>query len=179
VDQLAEAGAANSPRAVCAQELQPCHSRSLFASRERSHSTDWNRVEGNWKQAKGKVKEKWGKLTDDDRNVINGQRDQLEGKIQERYGIAKIRCARTLMIGTALKSGERRSPKRALAGPAGLFFALVGISGHGDFMGLVRGSRSAGGVVLHQGYRRCECFRTPLAGGRSIQLPSMRTSRSL
>jgi len=50
---------------------------------------DWNRVEGNWKQVKGKVKEKWGKLTDDDLNVINGRRDQLEGKIQERYGYAK------------------------------------------------------------------------------------------
>ena len=37
----------------------------------------------------GKVKEKWGKLTDDDLTVINGRRDQLEGKIQERYGIAK------------------------------------------------------------------------------------------
>jgi len=50
---------------------------------------DWNRVEGNWKQLKGKVKEKWGKLTDDDLDVINGRRDQLEGKIQERYGIQK------------------------------------------------------------------------------------------
>jgi uncharacterized protein YjbJ (UPF0337 family) len=50
---------------------------------------DWNRVEGNWKQMKGKVKEQWGKLTDDDLDVINGKRDQLEGKIQERYGIAK------------------------------------------------------------------------------------------
>jgi uncharacterized protein YjbJ (UPF0337 family) len=34
-------------------------------------------------------KEKWGKLTDDDLDVINGRRDQLEGKIRERYGIAK------------------------------------------------------------------------------------------
>ena len=50
---------------------------------------DWNRVEGNWKQIKGKVKEKWGKLTDDDLTVINGNREQLEGKIQERYGLAK------------------------------------------------------------------------------------------
>ena len=50
---------------------------------------DWNRIEGNWKQAKGKVKEKWGALTDDDLERINGQRDQLEGKIQERYGMAK------------------------------------------------------------------------------------------
>jgi uncharacterized protein YjbJ (UPF0337 family) len=50
---------------------------------------DWNRVEGNWKQVKGKVKEQWGKLTDDDLTAINGRRDQLEGKIQERYGYAK------------------------------------------------------------------------------------------
>ena len=50
---------------------------------------DWNRVEGNWKQVRGKVQEKWGKLTDDDLNVINGRRDQLEGKIQERYGYHK------------------------------------------------------------------------------------------
>jgi uncharacterized protein YjbJ (UPF0337 family) len=50
---------------------------------------DWNRVEGNWKQVKGAIKEQWGKLTDDDLAAINGQRDKLEGKIQERYGIAK------------------------------------------------------------------------------------------
>ena len=50
---------------------------------------DWDRVEGGWKQFTGKVKEKWGKLTDDDLTAINGRRDQLEGKIQERYGFAK------------------------------------------------------------------------------------------
>ena len=50
---------------------------------------DWNRVEGNWKQVKGKVKEQWGKLTDDDLDVIAGKQDQLEGKLQERYGYAK------------------------------------------------------------------------------------------
>ena len=50
---------------------------------------NWDRVEGNWEQAKGKIKEKWGQLTDDDLTVIAGKRDQLEGKIQERYGIAK------------------------------------------------------------------------------------------
>jgi uncharacterized protein YjbJ (UPF0337 family) len=50
---------------------------------------DWNRIEGNWKQMKGTVKEKWGKLTDDDLTLIDGRRDQLEGKIQERYGFAK------------------------------------------------------------------------------------------
>ena len=44
---------------------------------------------GNWKQFKGKAKEQWGKLTDDDMTVIEGKRDQLVGKIQERYGYAK------------------------------------------------------------------------------------------
>jgi uncharacterized protein YjbJ (UPF0337 family) len=64
---------------------------ALISNQEQMERTtmDWNRVEGNWKQMKGKVKEQWGKLTDDDLDVINGRRDQLEGKIQERYGIAK------------------------------------------------------------------------------------------
>ncbi|MBD9652880.1 CsbD family protein [Ensifer sp. ENS09] len=46
-------------------------------------------VEGNWKQVKGKIKEQWGRHTDDDLDVIDGKCDQLEGKIQERYGYAK------------------------------------------------------------------------------------------
>ena len=50
---------------------------------------DWNRVQGSWKQLEGKVKTKWGKLTDDDLTTIKGSREMLEGKIQERYGIAK------------------------------------------------------------------------------------------
>ena len=49
----------------------------------------WDRIEGNWKQLKGKVKEKWGQLTDDDIDVVNGRREQLAGRVQERYGIAK------------------------------------------------------------------------------------------
>ena len=51
-------------------------------------------MEGNWKQFRGSVKEKWGNLTDDDLDVINGRREQLEGKIQERYGIAKDQARR-------------------------------------------------------------------------------------
>ena len=43
----------------------------------------------NWKQVKGKVKEQWGKLTDDDLDVIAGKQDQLEGRLQQRYGYAK------------------------------------------------------------------------------------------
>ena len=50
---------------------------------------NWDQIEGKWKQQVGKVKEKWGKLTDDDLQRIAGKRDQLVGKIQERYGIAK------------------------------------------------------------------------------------------
>ncbi len=46
-------------------------------------------ISGSWKQLKGKAKEQWGKLTDDDMTVIEGKRDQLVGKIQERYGYAK------------------------------------------------------------------------------------------
>jgi uncharacterized protein YjbJ (UPF0337 family) len=49
---------------------------------------DRNSVEGAWKRLKGKAKEHWGKLTDDELNVINGRRDQVEGKIQERHGYA-------------------------------------------------------------------------------------------
>ena len=45
-----------------------------------------DRLEGNWKQIKGKVKERWGRLTDDDLDVINGRKDQLIGVIQEQYG---------------------------------------------------------------------------------------------
>ena len=50
---------------------------------------DRNRIEGNWKQFKGRAKEKWGRLTDDDLDVINGRQEQLEGKIQDRYGFAE------------------------------------------------------------------------------------------
>jgi len=48
-----------------------------------------DRINGNWKQFKGKIQEQWGKLTDDDFDVIAGKRDQFLGKIQERQGIAK------------------------------------------------------------------------------------------
>lgn len=50
---------------------------------------NWDTAKGDWKQFSGKIKEKWGNLTDDDLAKINGQREQLEGKLQERYGIAK------------------------------------------------------------------------------------------
>jgi uncharacterized protein YjbJ (UPF0337 family) len=50
---------------------------------------NWDRIEGNWKQVTGRAKVQWGKLTNDDLDIIAGRREQLAGKIQERYGIAK------------------------------------------------------------------------------------------
>jgi uncharacterized protein YjbJ (UPF0337 family) len=50
---------------------------------------NWDRIEGNWKQLTGQAKEQWGKLTNDDIDVVAGRREQLSGKIQERYGVAK------------------------------------------------------------------------------------------
>lgn len=47
---------------------------------------NWDQIEGNWKQVRGKVRAKWGELTDDDLDVIAGRRDSLIGKLQERYG---------------------------------------------------------------------------------------------
>lgn len=48
-----------------------------------------DRISGNWKQFKGKVQEKWGKLTNDDLDVVEGKREQLAGRIQERYGYSQ------------------------------------------------------------------------------------------
>jgi len=50
---------------------------------------NWDQAKGQWNQIKGSIKTKWGKLTDDDLDVIAGERDRLIGKIQERYGINK------------------------------------------------------------------------------------------
>jgi len=56
-----------------------------------------DRIEGNWMQFKGKVKEQWGKLTDDDLDIIAGKRDQLLGRIQERHGLAKEEAEKQLV----------------------------------------------------------------------------------
>lgn len=50
---------------------------------------NWDKIEGNWKLYSGKVQERWGKLTEDDLDVIQGKREQLEGRIQKAYGIAR------------------------------------------------------------------------------------------
>jgi len=50
---------------------------------------NWDQVKGEWKQLRGSAKEQWGKLTDDDLDVIAGKNDQLLGKLQQRYGIQR------------------------------------------------------------------------------------------
>ena len=50
---------------------------------------NWDQIEGNWNQLKGKAKVKWGRLTDDDLEKIDGKKDQFIGKLQEKYGYTK------------------------------------------------------------------------------------------
>ena len=52
---------------------------------------DWNRVEGNWKQFKGKIKEKWGKLTDDDFNMMDGHRSSSKARFRSATALPRIR----------------------------------------------------------------------------------------
>jgi uncharacterized protein YjbJ (UPF0337 family) len=53
-----------------------------------------DRTAGEWKQIKGKIKEQWGKLTDDDLTQLEGHSDQLEGRLQERYGLVREEAER-------------------------------------------------------------------------------------
>jgi uncharacterized protein YjbJ (UPF0337 family) len=71
---------------------------------------NWDRIEGNWKQFRGKAKEQWGKLTDDDFDVIAGKRDQLVGRIQEQYGISKDEAERQVQtFETGLRDVDTRT----------------------------------------------------------------------
>jgi uncharacterized protein YjbJ (UPF0337 family) len=58
-------------------------------TRKQERCMNWDEIEGNWTQFKGKVRSQWGKLTDDDIEVINGKRTELLGVLQKRYGHAK------------------------------------------------------------------------------------------
>ncbi len=57
---------------------------------------NWDRVEGNWKEFKGTVQKQWGKLTNDDMDVIEGNRMELAGRLQQRYGYAKEQAEREI-----------------------------------------------------------------------------------
>ena len=57
---------------------------------------NWDRIEGNWKQLTGKVRQQWGKLSDDDLDIIGGRREELAGRIQEVYGVSKDEADRQI-----------------------------------------------------------------------------------
>jgi uncharacterized protein YjbJ (UPF0337 family) len=69
-----------------------------------------DRISGQWKQVKGRIKEQWGRLTDDDLDVIAGKRDQLLGRIQQRHGVAKEEAHRQV------REFEARNPDVSLEG---------------------------------------------------------------
>jgi uncharacterized protein YjbJ (UPF0337 family) len=57
---------------------------------------NWDRIQGNWKQFKGKAQQQWGKLTDDDLDVVEGKREELVGRLQQRYGYARDQAEREI-----------------------------------------------------------------------------------
>ena len=75
---------------------------------------NWDTIEGQWKQFKGRAKQAWSKLTDDDLANLSGKRDQLSGKIQERYGMKKEEAERQIDdwikgLGGDQRSGDQRN----------------------------------------------------------------------
>ena len=77
---------------------------------------NWDRIEGNWKQFSGKAREKWGKLTDRDWQVIAGKKDQLVGRIQERYGMHKDQAQREADAWADTLRDEQAAPHTGTAG---------------------------------------------------------------
>ena len=74
---------------------------------------NWDRIEGNWKQMSGVAREKWGKLTDSDWQVVAGKKDQLVGRIQERYGVAKDEASRQADEWAEALKDEQKAEHRA------------------------------------------------------------------
>ena len=57
---------------------------------------NWDQIQGNWRQLKGKIQANWGDLTDDDLNSIDGRREELMGKLQKAYGIGRDEAERQI-----------------------------------------------------------------------------------
>lgn len=57
---------------------------------------NWDTMKGDWKQFTGKIREKWGELTDDELDQVKGRRDQFEGLLQKKFGIAKEEAKRQI-----------------------------------------------------------------------------------
>lgn len=66
----------------------------VLEARKGRQFMNWDQIKGNWKQFRGKAREHWGDLTDDDLERAKGNRDQLAGRIQERYGITREEAER-------------------------------------------------------------------------------------
>jgi uncharacterized protein YjbJ (UPF0337 family) len=66
-----------------------CCDRLVSASSAQEETMNDDTMKGQWTQFKGRVREKWGKLTDDDLDQIQGKSEQLIGRLQERYGWAR------------------------------------------------------------------------------------------
>jgi uncharacterized protein YjbJ (UPF0337 family) len=77
---------------------------------------NWDQIAGKWSQVKGDIRQKWGKLTDNDLEVVAGSKDKLVGRIQERYGIAKEEAQRQLDEWvTTVGSGQTIDPNESRA----------------------------------------------------------------
>jgi uncharacterized protein YjbJ (UPF0337 family) len=80
---------AGGTRGLISQESSRLFTFLTRCLRRRRDEMNWDQIQGKWKQVKGQAQKQWGKLTNDDLDVIDGQREQLVGKVQERYGVAK------------------------------------------------------------------------------------------
>ena len=77
---------------------------------------NWDQVEGKWKQMKGSVREKWGKLTDSDYEQIAGNRDKFAGMLQERYGYTRDKAEKELDEWMSSETGTTDLPRTRTGG---------------------------------------------------------------
>jgi uncharacterized protein YjbJ (UPF0337 family) len=101
---------------------------------------NWDQIEGKWHQLKGKVREQWGKFTDDDLDFIAGKRDQFLGRLQERYGLARAEAERQMKanggvaenphhVGERSKGGEKMTSLQQATRITVSLLALVALVG--------------------------------------------------
>jgi uncharacterized protein YjbJ (UPF0337 family) len=80
---------------------------------------NWERISGNWAHWKGRVRERWGRITDDQLARVEGRREQLAGRIQEAYGLTREDADRQLRNWERnLAVEEFREPEEAEIGTA-------------------------------------------------------------
>jgi uncharacterized protein YjbJ (UPF0337 family) len=72
---------------------------------------NWDQIAGEWKNMKGRIREQWGELTDDDMDRIGGKKDQLVGTIQSKYGLAKEEAER--QVDEFARKAEPKAGSRA------------------------------------------------------------------